>query len=94
MILIFWVRAFLNKKAQEYESLNNISTTNIINNAVVVFLNSDICLLKLGIYSNISVGDFPKCFLNTVLKYPMLENPQSSLTSVTVYFRDWRSSKD
>ena len=33
----------------------------------------------------ISFGDFPKCFLKTVLKYPMDEKPQSSLTSVTLY---------
>ena len=44
-------------------------------------------------YSTISVGDFPKCFLKTVLKYPTLAKPQSSLTSVTVYFRDCNNSK-
>lgn len=39
--------------------------------------------LSLYIYSYISVGDLPKCFLKIVLKYPGLVNPHSSLTSVT-----------
>jgi len=42
--------------------------------------------------SKTSDGDFPKCLLNTVLKYPKLANPQSSLTSVTVYLPDCNNS--
>ena len=42
--------------------------------------------------SYISVGDFPKCFLKTVLKYPMEPKPHNSLTSVTVYLWLFNSS--
>ena len=42
--------------------------------------------------SKTSDGDFPKCLLNTVLKYPKLANPQSSLTSVIVCLLECNNS--
>ena len=47
---------------------------------------------KITSTSYISVGDLPKCFLKTVLKYPMEPKPHNSLTSVTVYLWLFNSS--
>jgi hypothetical protein len=56
-------------------------------------LIASVSSLKQFVYTNMSVGDFPKNFLKTVLKYPTLPNPHNSLTSVTVYFRVCKSSE-